>query len=459
MEKIDQSIFKAYDIRGIYPTQIDAELVYKIAQAYIKFLAGSLNIRDKGLQIVVGHDMRLSGEEFAAAAMRGLVDAGVDVIDTGLVSTDQLYFAAATLPVDGGIQITASHNPKEFGGLKLVREKGRPISGDSGIYEIRDLVTSGKWKVTSQNKGQIIKQDICGDYYKHVLKTFDISKFKPFNIAANANFGMANPAIEKLKTFLPVKFIKVLNGHLDGNFPKGPSDPLLPGNRPETIAAIKELKPDFGVAWDGDADRCFFFDENGEFVTPAYINALLSAYYLKKFPGAKILHDTRVVRVIDYAVNQGGGVSVMTKAGHSFIKERMIKEQAVFGSETSGHYYFKDNFYLDNGLMPFLAVLDILSQSDKPFSEVLRPLREKFFISEEINFGYANKNILEEIKTRYKDAKIDSVDGYDFNYPAWRFNVRISNTQNLLRINLEADSGELLKQKTDEVCSFIDKIK
>jgi len=459
MKKIDQSIFKAYDIRGIYPTQIEAGLVYKIAQAYVKFLADPLRIKDEGLKIVVGHDMRLSGEEFAEAAIKGLTDVGVEVIDVGLVSTDQLYFAAATLPVMGGIQITASHNPKEFGGLKLVREKGRPISGDSGIYQIRDLVISDFRFEISELKGTVEKKDIRNDYYKHVLKTFDISKIKPFKIVANANFGMANPAIEKLKTLLPVEFVKVVNGQIDGSFPKGASDPLLPSNRPETIAAIKELKPDLGVAWDGDADRCFFFDEHGEFVTPAYINALLSQYYLQKFPGAKILHDTRVIRVIDYAVEKSGGTSIMTKAGHSFIKERMIKEDAVFGNETSGHYYFKDNFYLDNGLMPFLAMLEILSAANKPFSEVLKPLREKFYISEEINFEYKNPGILEEVKSKYSDAKIDNVDGFDFNYPDWRFNARISNTQNLLRLNVEADSAQLLKQKIDEVCGYINQIK
>jgi phosphomannomutase len=213
------------------------------------------------------------------------------------------------------------------------------------------------------------------------------------------------------------------------------------------------------VAWDGDADRCFFYDENGEFVTPAYTSALLAEYYLQKHPGAKILHDTRVVRVIDDTVERNGGQVIMNKAGHSFIKERMIKDDVEFGCETSGHYYFKDNFYLDNGLFPFLAMLDILSAAGKPFSEVLKPLREKFYISEEINFEFQNKNILEDIKKQYADAQIDNIDGYDFNYPDWRFNLRSSNTQNLIRLNVEADSAELLKQKTEEVVEFINSIK
>ena len=448
---IDPTVFKAYDIRGIYPDQINSDLVYKITLAYVRLI--------KPKKIVVGHDMRLSGEEFSEAAIRGLTDAGVDVVDIGLVSTDQLYFAAATLPVDGGIQITASHNPKEFGGMKLVRGKGAPISGDSGIYQIRDWVVSENYKVESNKLGTIKKLDIKSDYFDHVFKTFNVSKFKPFKIVANTNFGMATQAIEELKKRLPIELLEIVNPNLDGNFPKGPSDPLLPGNRPETIEAIKKLKPDLGVAWDGDADRCFFFDEKGEFVTPAYINALLSGYYLKKFPGAKILHDTRVVRVIDYAIKQNGGVPIMTKAGHSFIKERMMQEGAVFGNETSGHYYFKDNFYLDNGLFPFLAVLDLLSSSGDSFSELLRPLREKFYISEEINFEFTNPNVLEEVKAKYADAQIDNVDGYDFNYPSWRFNLRSSNTQSLLRVNLEADGAEILKQKMGEVVNFINSIK
>jgi len=448
---IDTSIFKAYDIRGIYPTQINAELVYKIAQAYVKLINPK--------SVVVGHDMRLSGEEFSETAIRALSEAGVNVIDIGLVSTDQLYFAAATLDVSGGIQITASHNPKEYGGLKLVREKGVPISGDSGIYEIRDLVISNFQFPISNKKGTVEEKDIKKEYFDHVFKTFDVSKIKPFRIVANTNFGMATQAIAELKKRLPIEFLEIVNPNLDGNFPKGPSDPLLPSNRGETIEAIQKLKPDLGVAWDGDADRCFFFDELGTFISPAYINALLSQYFLQKNPGAKIVHDTRVVRVINDVIEKNGGIAIMAKAGHSFIKERMLKEDAVFGTESSAHYYFKDNFYLDNGLMPFLAVMEILSASGQKFSEVLKPFREKFYISEEINFEPSNPNILENIKEKYSDAEIDTTDGYSFSYPSWRFNVRSSNTQNLLRINLEAGSEELLKQKTDELVGYINNIR
>lgn len=455
--EINTSIFKAYDIRGIYPTEINADLVYKIAQAYVKLI--------KPKKVTVGHDMRLSGEEFRDALAKGLTDAGVDVIDLGLISTDQMYFAVVHLGLDGGIMATASHNPKEFGGLKLVRAKAAPISGDSGIYQIRDLVISNSSAGETAQfsisgiKGKIEKRNITDDYYAHVLKTFDVPKIKPLKVVAHANFGMANAAIEKLKQFLPIEFVKVVDDHLDGNFPKGPSDPLLPSNRSETIKAIEELKPDLGVAWDGDGDRCFFYDENGVFVTPAYINALLSEYYLQKYSGGKIIHDTRVVRVIDDIIKKNGGVSIVNKAGHSFIKERMIKEQAIFGSETSGHYYFQDNFYLDNGLMPFIAVLEILSESGKKFSDILEPLRNQYFITEEINFEFNNRNILEDIKKRYSDAKIENIDGYDFNYPNWRFSLRTSNTQNLLRLNMEADSEDLLNRQKELLISYINKIK
>lgn len=452
---IDTSIFKAYDIRGVYPTQINGELVYKIAQAYAHFL--------KPKTVVVGRDMRLSGQEFRDQIIKALTDAGVNVIDIGLVSTDQLYFAAATLEVDGGIQITASHNPKEYAGMKMVREKGMPISGDSGIYEIRDMVNSGKpqggpFGLESEKKGTVQTKEIYEDYYTYVLKHFDFKNFKPLTVVANTNFGMANPTVEYLQKVLPVKFLKIVNNTIDGSFPKGRPDPLVSENRGEIIEAIKELKPDLGVAWDADADRCFFFDSEGKFVTPAYINALLSKYYIEKFSGGKVIHDTRVVRVIQEAVKLAGGEAVMNKAGHSFIKERMIKERAVFGSETSGHYYFQENFYLDNGLFPFLAVLDIMSKENKTFSEILKPLRDKFQISEEINFKVNNLNILEELKEKYKDATIDATDGYSFEYPLWRFNVRKSNTENLLRINLEADSEKLLAEKTLEVSNLIEEL-
>ncbi len=447
----DPSIFKAYDIRGIYPSQIDKEGVFAIAQAYAKLYSPKT--------VAVGADMRLCGEEFKQALIKGFTEAGVNVMDIGLVSTDQFYFGVYYLDMDGGIVATASHNPKEYGGLKLVREKALPVSGDSGIYQIKDLVISDQWQVISEQLGKVEKQDIIEPYFDHVLSKFNVSKFKTLKIVANANFGMAGPVLKYLQDKLPVEFMEILNGELDGCFPKGRPDPLRPETRGETIETIKKLKPDLGVAWDADADRCFFFDEKGEFITPAYTNALLSEYYLKKYPGGKILHDTRVVRVIQYAIEQNHGVGIQTKAGHSFIKERMAKEDAVFGTETSGHYFFKENFYLDNGLMPFLAMLDILSKEQKPFSEILKPLREKFFISEEINFEVGEpENVINRLKSKYQDAELEEIDGQSYNYANWRFNVRKSNTENLLRVNVEADSNKLLNDKISEVSMHILKL-
>lgn len=450
MANVDTSIFKAYDIRGIYPEQINGELVYKIAQAYAKFINPKT--------VAVGTDMRLSGQEFKEAAIRGLTDAGVNVVDIGLVSTDTLYFAVPFLDLDGGLQITASHNPKEYGGMKMVREKGRPISGDTGIKDIRNFVVDNI-EVKSDKKGEVAERNIIKEYFLHVARPFDLSGIKPFKIVANPNFGMANQALGHLKEMLPVEFVEILNGEINGNFPKGRPDPLVPSNRDETIAAVKKHKADLGVAWDADADRVFFFDEQGSFITPAYVSALLAKYYLEKNPGAKILHDTRVVRVIDHMVKECGGEVVMNKAGHSFIKERMIQDDVVFGCETSGHYFFKDNYYLDNGIMPFLAVLEILSKENKPFTELLAPLREKFYIEEETNVTFQNQNVLEEIKKKYADAQIENIDGYDFNYPDWRFNVRMSNTEPLMRINMEANSKKLLDEKFKEVMEFIETIK
>ncbi len=474
--QIDTSIFKAYDIRGKYPSQINAEVVYRISQAYVKFLEGNSKsesdpaslqgsgTKDQRLSVVVGHDMRLSGEEFTEAVIKGLTESGVNVIDLGLVSTDMLYYAAATLEVDGGIQITASHNPKEYGGLKLVGKKGKPISGDTGIYQIRDMVISNnELQISNNAKGTVTQKNISQGYFEFVISNFDTSKFKNFKIVANANFGMGNLSVDYLTKYFPkTEFVKVVYEGLDGNFPLplGRPDPLIPENRAEIIAALKEHKADMGVAWDADADRCFFFDENGDFVTPAYVNALVSEYYLQKFPKSKIVHDTRVVRVIDHVVEKNGGVPVQTKAGHSFIKERMIKEGAVFGSETSGHYYFKDTFYLDNGLFPLFIMLELLSTraAGQTFSEFLKPFREQFFISEEMNFKVDDLDtVLLSFKEKYKDSKLEEIDGLSFNYSTWRFNVRKSNTESLLRINVEADTKELLEEKIKEVVGLVQK--
>jgi phosphomannomutase len=464
MDKIDTSIFKAYDIRGIYPEQINAELVYRIAQAYVEFFTTSLlsspSLGRKPKRIAIGCDMRLSGEELKEAVIRGLTDSGVDVIDIGLVSTDTLYFAAATLDVDGGIQITASHNPKEYGGMKMVREKGHPISGDTGIYQIRDMVKSDLRFKTLDLKGSVEKKDVTEDYINHVLSVIDLSKIKPLKVVANPNFGMANLAIERLKSRLPVEFVEVLNDHLDGNFPKGRPDPLVPSNREEIIAAIKNQKPNLGVSWDADADRCFFYDENGRFLPGYYTNAVLARYFLQKYPHSKIVTDLKLNWAVKDLADEVGGEALIERTGHSFFKQKMISEDAVFGGEVSGHYYFKDNFYLDNGIIPFLVILEIMSTSNKKLSEIYQPYFEKYFVIEETNLQVSDVGkVLAAVKEKYSTGQLSELDGVSLEFPEWRVNIRASNTEPLLRINMEAKSQAVLDEKSKEVVEFIGSIK
>jgi phosphomannomutase len=448
--EIDQSIFKAYDIRGVYPDEIDEKLVYKIAQAYVRLVHPKT--------VVVGHDMRLSGEVFKKALVDGLTNAGVNVIDLGLVSTDTMYFAVPFLGADGGIQATASHNPKEFGGLKMVREKGRPISGDSGIYEIRDMVAGGQEEVKSEQKGSVIVKDLSEEYIAHVLKMIDVSTLKPLKVVANTNFGMASVALERLKKILPIEFVEILNGELNGNFPKGRPDPLVPENRLETQEAIKNLKADLGVAWDADADRCFFFDETGRFLSGYFTTAILSELMLKRYPKSKVIVDMKLNWAIIDTVSALGGHALPNKTGHSFFKERMIAEDAVFGGEVSAHYYFKDNFYLDNGIIPFLLMLSLVSTSGKKMSELYEPLFKKYFAIEETNVKVENvEEVIRTIKEKYSDGHISELDGVSIDFPEWRLSLRSSNTEPLVRLNLEAKNEALMQEKAAEVLAAIKK--
>ena len=448
---IDPTIFKAYDIRGVYPEQINENIVYKVAQAYAKLVNPKT--------VVVGHDMRLSGEAFHEAVTRGLTDAGVNVLDIGLVSTDTMYFAAVFLEADGGIQATASHNPKEFGGLKMVRKNGRPISGDSGIYEIRDLVISNFQFPISNPRGKVTHCDISKEYLEHILKTIDVSVLKPLKVVADTNFGMASVTLKRLEKVLPVQFLEILNGELNGNFPKGRPDPLIPENRREAAEAIQRLKPDLGVIWDADADRCFFFDETGRFLSGYFTTAVLAELMLKKYPKSKVVVDMKQNWAIIDAVKNLGGTPLSNKTGHSFFKERMIAEDASFGGEVSGHYYFKDNFYLDNGIIPLLLMLELLSTSGKKMSEIYEPLFAKYFAIEETNVEVANVDaVLAKLKQRYQDGKLSEIDGVSIDYPDWRFNVRPSNTEPLVRLNLEAKNPQLMEEKAKEVLEVIQSV-
>lgn len=440
-------IFKAYDIRGVYPEEINEEIVYKIAQAYAKFF--------KPGKMALGRDVRLSGPQLWEAAKQGLVDHGVDVVDIGVVSTDMMYFAVAEYGYDGGITISASHNPREYNGMKLVRKGAIPISGDSGIMDLKEIAMAG-YVQKSEKSGSVESKDIQADYLKKCLSVIDSSKLKSLKIVANGMFG---PAIQNLLQMnLPGNFT-VLNGKPDGSFPKGAPDPLLEENRIETIETVRKVGADFGGAWDADADRFFLFDETGRFIPGYYLTAFLGKYFCEKQKGAKVLFDPRATWAVIDSVKSVGGVPIMNKAGHSFIKERMRSEDAVFGGEMSGHFYFRDFFYCDNGLIPFLIIWQVVSESGKKVSELFQPYFDQYYTSGEINSELASLElatpVLQNIETKYADSKKDYTDGLSIEYPDWRANIRGSNTQPLLRLNVEAKSQELTDTKTKELLELI----
>lgn len=443
---ISEAIFKAYDIRGIYPGELNEDIVYKIAQAYAKLVQPK--------RVVLGRDVRLSGPSLWKAAAQGLTDHGADVIDIGVITTDMMYFATAAYPdVDGGITISASHNPREYNGMKLMRKGAVSISGDTGIEDIKKFVIEG-YIYKAETPGHIEQREILGDYLKKCVSMSDISAIKPLKVAANGMFGPIIKIVRKLS--LPITLV-TLNEEPDGSFPKGPPDPLLKENQTEISELVKTTKADLGVAWDGDADRFFIFDENGRWIPGYYMTAFLGADFARKIPGAKIIHDPRLTWATDEMVKETGGVPVESRVGHSFLKERMRKEDAVFAGETSGHYYFRDFYYADNGLIPFLLILEIVSKSGKKTSEMFDPYFSKYFISGEINTkldpGRNSADILAQLEEKYGDAKTEYIDGLSVEYPDWRANIRASNTEPLLRLNVEGRSQNIVDQKTQEILS------
>jgi phosphomannomutase len=445
-----ESIFKAYDIRGVYPTEINEEIAYGIAQAYAKFLNPKT--------VALGYDVRTSSPSLFEAAKQGLLDHGVDVVDIGMISTDMLYFAVANYGYDGGITISASHNPKEYNGMKLVREKAIPISGDTGIEDIRNSVLLG-YAYKAQELGKVATKNIIDDYIKKCLSFVDVGKIKPLKVVANAMFGMALNLVAKMN--LPIKLIE-LNENPNGNFPKGQPDPLQQKNRIETIELIQKEHPDLGVAWDADADRFFLFDETGRFIYPYYLSAFLSEYFIKKFPGSTVVHDLRLKWAIEDRVKLAGGKSVAIKAGRAYFNPEMIKQDAVFASETSGHYYFRDYFSADNGLIPFLLMLQIISESGKKTSELFDEYFESYPVSGEINTKVADQEqvqpLLEKIEQHFAtqpNARLDKTDGLTIEFPDWRANIRGSNTEPLIRANVEARDSKILDASVEEVLKFI----
>jgi phosphomannomutase len=445
---LDPKVFKAYDVRGIYPTELDEEGAAAIGRAYVE--------QFEPRRIAVGRDMRLSSPTIARATIEGAAGAGADVVDIGLVGTEMVYFAVGELQLDGGIMVTASHNPKEYTGLKIVRRGALPVGGDSGLLEIRDRALAGSDASRGQTPGQVSEYDVWPGYVQRVLSFIDPSAVRPLRVVIDAANGMAGAMLPPVLERLPVDARRYFF-EPDGTFPNHEPNPLLPENREFIVAKVKEESADLGVAFDGDADRCFFVDDTGEFVPGDFVTALLAESILEKEPGGKIIYDVRASWAVPETIERAGGVPLVNRVGHAFIKHRMREEGAVFGGEVSGHYYFRDFFQADSGVIPFLLMLELISRRGKALSEILRPFRERFFLTGELNTPVADVAVkLHELKERFADSgKVSHLDGISIEFPDWHFNVRPSNTEPLLRLNLEARSRELMEQKREEVLSVI----
>jgi len=450
---MNAGIFKAYDIRGIYPTDINEEDAFKIAQAYIEVL--------KPKTVALGKDVRLSSPAMWEATKEGLIKAGVNVVDIGTISTDMLYFAVAHYGYDGGISITASHNPKEWTGMKLLGKNSTPIYGAYLLPEIQQLATDPAFEKIEKAEGVLSKQEILADYITKVRSVVNVGMLPKLKVLINANFGLAGVVIKKILADSLIEWVE-LNCAPDGNFPKGRPDPLVPENREETRNLIKESGAQLGFAWDADADRCFVYDEQGNDVEGCFLGALLAKIMLSKSsqPGEKIIYDPRITWVLKETIETGGGTPVMEKAGHTFFKARMKKEDALAAFECSGHFYFRDFFHCDNGMIPALLILSYLGEKKTNISEAFAEILKKYFVSGEINFTAENKDeIIDHLREKYSDAKFEEIDGISIEYPDWRFNVRKSNTEPLLRLNIETRSQELLTQKKEELVKLIDGLK
>jgi phosphomannomutase len=447
--KLEPSIFKAYDIRGLYPSQLDAELARRVGRAFVDYLGAK--------RIVVGHDARLSSPELSAAFIRGARSQGCAVMDIGRVGTDMMYFAAAREGLDGGAIITASHNPKEWNGIKMVRQGAYALSGDAGIKEIKEAVLAGRFADDPAPAGPAPEaRAIEADYARHCLSFVDPRHIPRLKVVLDTGNGMGAVGATAIFAQLPQIETVRLYFDLDGTFPNHPPDPLEEENRRDLVARVRGEAADLGIAWDGDADRCFFVDDRGEFVPGDFVTALLGEAFVRKFPGAVVVYDVRASRAVRDRVEAAGGRALVNRVGHAFIKKRMREENGVFGGEVSGHFYFRDNWYADNGMIPALIVLELLGTSGRRFSELVASLRTRYHISGEINSKVADvPRALARIEERYQDARLEKLDGISVDYDDWHFNVRASNTEPLLRLNLEAYSDDLMRRRRDEVLDLI----
>lgn len=451
------SCFKAYDIRGRLGEELNTDIAYRIGRAYAQYLNAK--------KVVVGGDVRETSEELKQALAQGMMDAGCDVIDLGMTGTEQVYFAAFHLDVDGGIEVTASHNPIDFNGMKLVRRDAKPISGDTGLKDIQALAESGDFEEVDQ-KGSVTLQDLMSAYVEHLLCYVNAENFTPLKLVVNAGNGSAGPSINAIedefkRLNVPVEFIKV-HHEPDPSFPYGIPNPLLPENRSVTAAAVVEHNADMGIAWDGDFDRCFLFDEHGEFIEGYYIVGLLAEAFLLKHKGEKVIHDPRLTWNTIDMVKRSGGEAIQSKTGHAFIKERMRLENAVYGGEMSAHHYFRDFAYCDSGMIPWLLVAELLCVQGKKMSELVGERMTAFPCSGEINYRVSDvPAVLEAVKSHFSDQKpeLDLTDGLSLELPEWRMNIRASNTEPLLRLNIEARANKTLVDRlVKEVEGIIDQV-
>jgi phosphomannomutase len=441
--------FKAYDIRGRVPEDLDTLLAYRIGRATAEYTGGR--------SFVVGHDCRDSSPDIAGAVIRGLNEHGTDVLDIGLCGTEQVYYTTFARKLDGGIMVTASHNPVGYSGLKLVREEARPISGDTGLHEI-GAMTAGEFASTTK-RGFTMMESVNQDYADYLLTQIDVSQLQPLKIVVNAGNGCAGPILDLLEPHLPVEMIK-LHHEPDGSFPNGVPNPLLPENRAATAEAVRAEKADLGLAWDGDFDRCFFFDADGDFVEGYYLVGLLARAALRDRPGAGIIHDPRLTWNTIDIVEAAGGRPLVSKTGHAFIKERMRAEDAVYGGEMSAHHYFRDFSYCDNGMLPWLYVLREMALRSASLAELVGAMRKAYPVSGEINRSLSDPQAaMNMIRDRYAPDAVssDKVDGLSLDMGDWRFNLRASNTEPVVRLNVESRGDQdLVDLKTREILEMLD---
>jgi len=445
---LDPNVFKAYDVRGIHPTELDEEGAYRIARAYVeRFRIGT---------IAVGHDMRLSSPSMTAAAIDGAADGGADVLDLGLIGTEMLYYAVGELTLDGGIVVTASHNPKQYTGMKIVRTGALPVGGDSGLDEVRRRAEEGFGD--PGRRGEVRAEDVWDGFVQKVLSFVDETSVKPLRVVVDAANGMAGTMLPPVLERLPQLDVVRHYFEPDGSFPNHEPNPLLPENRAFIVEQTRAEGADLGVAYDGDADRCFFVDDTGEFVPGDFVTALLARAMLEKEPGARVIYDVRASWAVPRVIEEAGGTPLVNRVGHAFIKQRMREVGALFAGEVSAHYYFRDFTQADTGVVPFLVMLEVLSRSGRKLSELLAPFRERYFLTGEINTPVADVEAkLRELEERYaaQGARIGHLDGISVDFDDWHFNVRPSNTEPLLRLNLEALDEATMERRRDEVLGLI----